>query len=164
MANSWIKKAGIVALAFVAYRGYQLYELGNSFSYRFKGMFFRRPKTGSDYMNNLIVEIDYVISNPTKSSLKMRGLYGTISVKGEQVAAYEAGPFTIKPGENPLRVSMSVKPYFAATVLLPGIRNNEFPIFDATLTSVFPFGIKYTEKFKINTREYVPSTVQALFA
>lgn len=162
MAKSWFKKAGIAALTFVAYRAYQLYELGNSFSYRFKGMYFRRPK-GLDVVNNLIIVLEYVIVNPTKSSLKMNGMYGTVSVKGQQIAAYQSGPFTIKPGETPIKVEMVVNPYFAATTLLPQVKKGIFPVFDATLTAVFPFRITHTEKFAINTKDYIPSSVLPLF-
>lgn len=162
MNKKVLRTFGLTALAFVAYRAYKLYELGNAFTYRFGSMYFRRPKNLADALNSMEIVLEYIITNPTKTSMKMRGLYGDVNWKGIKVATYQAGAFTIKPGDTKISVSMFVTPMYAAQIVKDAVAK-QFPVFNASLTSVFPFGITYTEKFTINTKDYLPESAMTIF-
>lgn len=162
MKRKALKNILLTGLAFVAYRAYNLYQLGESFTYRVKSIYFRRPTNLKEALSQFEIIIQYTISNPTGTSMKMNGLYGKVFYNGYEIANYRSGPFTIKPGDITVSVSMFVTPAYAA-VLLRDVTQKKFPVFDTSLTTVFPFGIRYTERFSINTRDYLPDNVVTLF-
>ena len=92
----------------------------------------------------------------------MNGLYGKVFYKEYEIANYRSGAFTIKPGDVTISVSMFVTPAYAA-VLLRDVTQKNFPVFKTSLTTVFPFGIRYTQKFDIDTKDYLPENVVTLF-
>lgn len=162
MKKSTLRNILLTGLAYVAYRAYNLYQLGESFTYRVKSIYFRRPKTIKDALSQFEIIIEYTISNPTNTSMKMNGLYGKVFYKEYEIANYRSGAFTIKPGDVTISVSMFVTPAYAA-VLLRDVTQKNFPVFNTSLTAVFPFGIRYTQKFDINTKDYLPENVVTLF-
>lgn len=158
-----LKAIGLTALAFVGYRAYKLYELGNSFDFEFYGMKFQRPANWQEALNKYQVVMIFRIKNPTKTTMQMRGVEGSIQEGTDIIARFKTGKFTIKAGETFINVVTDLDPKYVASSLIPSILSRLAPIFDVKLTTIFPFGLKYTTDFKVNVKEYIPTDYQALF-
>lgn len=153
--NKKLKNALIVAGLFVGVRAYKLWQLFNGIQYTFKHLRFSRPTSNVATLYEMVVT--YRIFNPTATSIQIKSLYGTVSVEGAKIAAYSTGPFVIKPGEQTLDVKVALNPTFVVQYLFPALAARNFPIFDVTMTARIPIGLSTTQKFKINTKDYVPS-------
>jgi hypothetical protein len=158
-----LKTIGLTALAFVAYRAYKLYELGNSFDWEFYGMKFQRPANWQDALNKYQVVLIFEVKNPTKTSLSMRGLEGSIREGGNLLGNFKTGNFTIKGGSTFINVVVDLDSKYVASTLIPSLLSRVSPKFDISLTTIFPFGIKYTQNFNIDAKEYIPKDFQSFF-
>jgi hypothetical protein len=158
-----LKAIGLTALAFVGYRAYKLYELGNSFDFEFYGMKFQRPANWQEALNKYQVVMIFKIKNPTKTTLQMRGVEGSIKEGTDIIARFKTGKFTIKAGETFINVITDLDSKYVAASLIPSILSRLAPIFDVKLTAIFPFGLRHTTDFKVNVKEYIPTDYQALF-
>lgn len=158
-----LKAIGLTALAFVGYRAYKLYELGNSFDFEFYGMRFQRPANWQEALNKYQVVMIFKIKNPTKTSMQMRGVEGSIKEGTDIIARFKTGKFTIKAGETFINVVTDLDSKYVASSLIPSILSRLAPIFDVKLTTIFPFGLKYTTDFKVNVKDYIPTNFQTLF-
>ena len=78
--------------AFVAYRLYKLYELGENVIYKPVGIKFIRG--GS--INDFVVRIKMELLNPTNTSVKMRGIDGRLIVNNQVIGSFASIPFTTK--------------------------------------------------------------------
>lgn len=158
-----LKTLGLTALAFVAYRAYQLYELGNKFDWFFYGMKFQRPANWQEALNKYQVVLIFEITNPTKASMSMRGLEGEIKEGTNVIGRFKTGEFTIKAGSTFINVIVDLDSKYVASSLIPSVLTRITPVFDIRLTSIFPFGIKYTQDFIVKVKDYIPKDFQSLF-
>jgi len=153
--NKKLKNALIVAGLFVGLRAYKLWQLFNGIQYTFKHLRFSRPT--SNIGTNYEIVVTYRIFNPTATSIQVSNMYGTVAVEGANIAGYSTGPFVIKPGEQTLDVKVALNPTFVVQYLFPALSQRNFPIFDVTMTVRIPIGLSTTQRFKIHTKDYVPS-------
>lgn len=158
-----LKTIGLTALAFIGYRAYKLYELGNSFDFEFYGMRFQRPANWADALNKYQVVMIFKVINPTKTSLQMRGLEGSIKDGTDIIARFKTGKFTIKGGDSFINVVTDLDSKYVASSLIPSVLSKVAPVYDVRLTTIFPFGLKYSTDFKVNVKEYIPTDYQTLF-
>ncbi len=158
-----LKAVGLTALAFIGYRAYKLYELGNSFDFEFYGMKFQRPANLQQALTNYQVVLIFKVMNPTKTSMQMRGLQGTIMEGTEIIAKFKTGRFTIKGGETFINVVTDLDSKYVASSLIPAVLARVAPIYKVSLTSIFPFGLRYTTDFEIAVKDYIPKNFVSLF-
>ena len=67
--------------AFVAYRLYKLYELGNNIIYKPVGVSFKRGAT----INDFVIRVKMEILNPANTIVKLRGIDGQLRVGHDQL-------------------------------------------------------------------------------
>lgn len=158
-----LRNIGLTALAFIGYRAYKLYELGNSFDFEFYGLKFQRPANWQDALNKYQVVMIFKIKNPTKTSMQMRGLEGEIKDGTDILAKFKTGRFTIKAGDSFINVVTDLDSKYVASSLIPSILAKLAPVLDVKLTTISPFGLRYTTDFKVDTKEYIPKDFQSLF-
>lgn len=158
-----LRTIGLTALAFIGYRAYKLYEMGNLFDFEFYGMKFQRPANWQEALNKYQVVLIFKVNNPTRTSLTMKGLEGSVREDTNIIAKFKTGKFTIKGGESFINVVADLEPKYVAYTLIPALVSKIPPVFDIKITPIFPFGIRYTTDFKINTKDYIPKDYQAFF-
>lgn len=161
--NKTLRNLGLTALAFVAYRAYKLYELGNSFDWFFHGLKFQRPASLGDALNTYQMVLVFKVVNPTNTQFTMRGLYGDVMEGTNKLGEFSTGKFTIKGGDTFLNVVLDLDSEYVATTLIPALITRSLPVLKISLTSVFPFGIKYTEKFDIPVKDFLPKDALTFF-
>jgi hypothetical protein len=158
-----LKAIGLTALAFIGFRAYKLYELGNSFDFEFYGMKFQRPANLQQALSNYQVVMIFKVMNPTKTSMQMRGLKGTIMEGTDVIAKFKTGKFTIKGGDTFINVVTDLDSKYVAASLIPSVLAKIPPIYKVSLTSIFPFGLQYTTNFEIPVKDYLPKDFKAFF-
>lgn len=158
-----LKAVGLTALAFVGFRAYKLYELGNSFDFEFFGMKFQRPANLQQALTNYQVVLIFKIINPTKTSMHMRGLQGTIMEGTDVIAKFKTGKFIIKGGDTFINVVTDLDSKYVAASLIPAVLAKIAPVYKVKLTSIFPFGLRYTTDFEIPVKDYIPKDFKTLF-
>jgi hypothetical protein len=94
--NKWWKNALAISGAFVVYKFYKLYELGESVVYEPYKYSLRYSGTNTP---DLVVKMK--LFNPTGTSVSMRGVDGILkTAKGEVLSTFFSPPFIVKPGEQ----------------------------------------------------------------
>jgi len=158
-----LKAIGLTALAFVGFRAYKLYELGNSFDWEFYGMKFQRPANLQQALTSYQVVMIFKVINPTNTSMQMRGLKGTIMEGTNVVGKFKTGKFTIKGGDTFINVVTDLDSKYVAASLIPAVLAKIAPVYKVSLTSIFPFGLQYTIDFEVATKDYIPKDFKTLF-
>jgi hypothetical protein len=160
--NKTLRNFGIASLAFVAYRGYKLYELANSIDFEFYGLKFQKPANLQQGFNAYQVVIILKIKNPTKTPLSMKGIEGEIIEGTDVITRFKTGNFSIKGGDNFVNIIAELQPKYVATNILPFLIAKQSPIFDIRARVIFPFGFKYATGFKIKVSDYLPKDFNAI--
>ena len=133
--------------AFIAYRFYKLYELGTSIIYTFKNVTFVRPVNTND---DFIIRVRTEIMNPTKTTLRMRGVIGKLMWDGIVLSEFNTGAFTITSGISSIYMDFHVKPDVVKQIVSM-VTKKQFPVFDVEQTNLLPF-FKVTERYKVDTK------------
>ena len=130
---------------YLGYRLYKLYQLGEKVEYTPIGVSFVRGSTLFDS----VIRVKMKLTNPTSSSVKMRGVDGTISVGSDVVGSFASKPFTINQGENYFDLDFKVLPNSAGKIFAEALIAKKAPVFKVTLNKRTSF-ITTTETFDLN--------------
>ena len=162
--SKFLKTAAVTALAFVAYRAYKLWELMNSFSYRYTGLYFERPKNVKELLNSFGLVLEMAIMNPTSTSIKLSGVNGGIYYKGTLIGTFNIGNINVLPsGDTPIKVRSRISTEMAARIV-SDIAKKEFPVFDIHVNVNLLFGLTKKIIFNVNSKDYLPSNTTNVFA
>ena len=136
--------------AFVAYRLYKLYELGENVIYKPVGVSFTRGKS----INDFVVRVKMELLNPTKTTLPMRGIDGKLKIKDQVVGTFASAPFTIKSGISYFFLDFKVVPNTTGVQIITAIIAKKVPVFVVEMNKRLPY-FSITEVFAIN-----PNTIE----
>lgn len=131
--------------AFVAYRMYKLYELGENVIYKPVGIKFIRG--GS--INDFIVRIKMELLNPTNTSVKMRGVDGRLIVNNQVIGSFASIPFTIKGGISYFDLDFKIDAQNVGINLIQALLKKTLPVFIVDMNKRLLF-FSINEKFAIN--------------
>ena len=131
--------------AFVAYRMYKLYELGENVIYKPVGIKFIRG--GS--INDFVVRIKMELLNPTNTSVKMRGIDGRLIVNNQVIGSFASIPFTIKGGISYFDLDFKINAQNTGVNLVQALLKKTLPVFVVDMNKRLLF-FSINEKFAIN--------------
>jgi len=131
--------------AFVAYRMYKLYELGENVIYKPVGIKFIRG--GS--INDFIVRIKMELLNPTNTTVKMRGIDGRLLVNNQVIGSFASIPFTIKGGISYFDLDFKINAQNTGVNLVQALLKKTLPVFVVDMNKRLLF-FSINEKFAIN--------------
>lgn len=154
--NKIVKNALLWGGAFVAYRFYKLYEMGNAIIYKPVGIKFKRGAT----LNDLVIQIKMELLNPTKTIVTMRGIDGELIIKGQTIGFFSAGAFKIDAGISHFNMDFKVDFFKVGAELIQAIVSKKTPVLDVKLKIKLPF-FTIPQRFTINTGS-VPTTTNVI--
>ena len=131
--------------AFVAYRLYKLYELGENVIYKPVGIKFIRG--GS--INDFVVRIKMELLNPTNTTVKMRGIDGRLIVNNQVIGSFASIPFTIKGGLSYFDLDFQINAQNTGITLVQSLLKKSLPVFIVDMNKRMLF-FSINEKFAIN--------------
>lgn len=152
-----LKKVLPWAAAFVAYRLYKIYEVGQSFQWYVSKVY--PSRFGTDSFG---ITTEYEIYNPTGTKFYVRGIQGELYYKGTLIGTFNGAGFEMNSGRFKYPVVFNIRNKSVVTSLTQMISKNEFPVFDVKMTTYLPL-FKTTETMKINTEDYVREWSSKLF-
>lgn len=138
--------------AFVAYRMYKLYELGENVIYKPVGIKFIRG--GS--VNDFIIRIKMELLNPTNTRVKMRGIDGRLLVNNQVIGSFASIPFEIKGGISYFDLDFQINAQNAGVTLVQSLLKKNLPVFVVDMNKRMLF-FSINEKFAINPNT-IPTT------
>ena len=138
--------------AFVAYRMYKLYELGENVIYKPVGIKFIRG--GS--INDFIVRIKMELLNPTNTRVKMRGIDGKLLVNNQVIGSFASIPFEIKGGLSYFDLDFQINAQNTGVTLVQSLLKKTLPVFVVDMNKRMLF-FSINEKFAINPNT-IPTT------
>ncbi len=138
--------------AFVAYRMYKLYELGENVIYKPVGIKFIRG--GS--INDFIIRIKMELLNPTNTRVKMRGIDGKLLVNNQVIGSFASIPFEIKGGISYFDLDFQINAQNAGVTLVQALLKKNLPVFVVDMNKRMLF-FSINEKFAINPNT-IPTT------
>ena len=138
--------------AFVAYRLYKLYELGQNVIYKPVGIKFIRG--GS--INDFIVRIKMELLNPTNTRVKMRGIDGKLLVNNQVIGSFASIPFEIKGGISYFDLDFQINAQNTGVTLVQALLKKTLPVFVVDMNKRMLF-FSINEKFAINPNT-IPTT------
>lgn len=162
MNKRLIRTAIVTAVAFVGYRAYKLWELANSFSYRYTGLYFIKPKNIKDVLNKFELVLELSIMNPTTATFPLNGVVGGVYYKNVLLGTFKVPPFTIRTGDTPIKASVLLTPQNASE-LVNDITKKNYPVFDVDIEAILPFGFRHKERFRVDSKDYLPKGVFNIF-
>ena len=138
--------------AFVAYRMYKLYELGENVIYKPVGIKFIRG--GS--INDFIIRIKMELLNPTNTRVKMRGIDGKLLVNNQVIGSFASIPFEIKGGLSYFDLDFQINAQNTGVTLVQALLKKTLPVFVVDMNKRMLF-FSINEKFAINPNT-IPTT------
>ena len=138
--------------AFVAYRMYKLYELGENVIYKPVGIKFIRG--GS--INDFIIRIKMELLNPTNTRVKMRGIDGKLLVNNQVIGSFASIPFEIKGGISYFDLDFQINAQNTGVTLVQALLKKTLPVFFVDMNKRMLF-FSINEKFAINPNT-IPTT------
>ena len=150
---SW-KKVLPLAGAFVAYRLYKLYELGNAVQWSVSKVDFVRPIYVTDSLNQFIVRVKFRINNPTNTRVHMRMVTGDMQYANVKIGTFKMGSFDLKGGEQYVDGDFVIQNKAVIASLVDAIAARKYPVIKVTLKKYLPF-FHTTEVFDINVKDFV---------
>jgi hypothetical protein len=154
--NKTLKNILSIGGAFVAYRFYKLYELGENVIYKPVGIKFIRG--GS--INDFIIRIKMELLNPTNTIVKMRGVDGRLIVNNQVIGSFASIPFEIKGGLNYFDMDFQVNAQNIGVQLIQSLLKKTLPVFVVDMNKRLLF-FSINEKFAINPNT-IPTTDSVL--
>jgi len=153
MNLSW-KKVLPLAGAFVAYRLWKLYELGNSIQWSVAQVDFIRPIYLQDKLNQFAIRVKYRINNPTSTSLYMRMITGEMNYSNVKIGTFQTNAFDLKGGEQFMNADFLIESKAVIASLVDAIAARKYPVINVKLTYYLPF-FSFDEKFDINVKDFI---------
>jgi hypothetical protein len=131
--------------AFVAYRLYKLYELGNNIIYKPVGVSFKRGAT----VNDFVIRVKMEILNPANTIVKLRGIDGQLLIRSQPVGTFNSGPFQITGGLSYFYLDFKVDPKNIGAELIQAVLAKKIPVLTVSMTVKLPF-FSTTSVFDVN--------------
>jgi hypothetical protein len=131
--------------AFVAYRLYKLYELGENVIYKPVGISFTRGAT----INDFIIRIKMELLNPTNTTLNMKGVDGKLIVQNQVIGSFASTPFVIKGGLNYFFMDFKIDPNTIGVNLIQSLLKKTLPLFVVEINKRLNF-FSIKERFALN--------------
>lgn len=150
---SW-KKVVPLAGAFVAYRLWKLYELGNAVQWSVAKVDFVRPVYVTDALNQFIIRVKFKINNPTNTSVKMRMITGEMQYANVKIGTFKMDAFELKGGEQFVDGDFIVQNKAVIASLVDAIAARKYPVINVTIKKYLPF-FSTTEVFDINVKDFI---------
>ena len=147
MKVTW-KKVLPWAAAFVAYRLYKIYEVGQQFQYYVSRVYPSRVG-----LNEFAITAEYEITNPTGTSFYVRGIQGEVYYQGSLISTFNGGGFQMKAGRFKYVVDFVIPNKVVVSTITQIVSARQFPVFHVKMTTLLPL-FKSTEEFDINTKDY----------
>ena len=159
--NKNIKLAIGMAGAFVLYKFYKLYELGESLIIQiYSAKFVDLAISTSGTINSATIDIILNIKNPTGESLPLRGIEGYVAYQGRTLATFSTGAFKINAGSN----KVSLRTVFSSPDTLKLLQNAiklNIPKFDIVIKKKLPY-FTSTSKQTINVNDLIPTEYKSI--
>ena len=144
ISQKTIKNALLWTGAFVAYRLYKLYEVGEGVIYKPVAVRFKRGKN----LNDFVISVKVEIMNPQKTIVYLRGIDGELVVNDQIIGYFNSGKSQINPGLNYMWLDFRVAPAVVAT-LIQAIVAKKVPVLFVRMTTKLPF-FSVTDTFAVN--------------
>ena len=145
--NKYIKGSLGLIGAFVVYRFYKLYELGESIIYKPVGLSFTRGKS----LNDFVIRVKMQLLNPTKTKLAVRGVDGVLTIGNNILSTFITPSFNIKQGISYFFLDFKVKQDTIGVQIIQSIIAKKIPVFSVKYTTKLPF-FSITDKFDVNPK------------
>lgn len=139
-----IKNALLWTGAFVAYRLYKLYEVGEAVIYKPVAVRFKRGKA----LNDFVISVKVEVMNPQKTTVQLRGIDGEMIIEGQIVGYFNSGKSQISPGLNYMWLDFRVTPAVVSS-LIQAVVAKKVPVLFVKMTTKLPF-FSVTETFAVN--------------
>lgn len=153
MKVNW-KKVIPLAGAFVAYRIWKLYELGNSVQYSVASVDFVRPVYVQDSLNQFAIRVKFRITNPTNTSVHMRMVTGEMFYSNVKLGTFKSGAFDVKGGEQFADFDFIIENKAVIASLVDAIASRRYPVIVVKMKKYLVM-FSTSETFDINLRDYV---------
>lgn len=153
MKLSW-KKVLPLAGAFVAYRLWKLYELGNSIQWSVAQVDFIRPVYVQDKLNQFAIRVRYRINNPTNTSLYLRMITGEMKYGNVKIGTFQTNALDLKGGEQFMNADFLIESKASVVSLVDAIVSRRYPVINVKLTYYLPL-FSFSDNFDINMKDYV---------
>ena len=145
ISRKTLKNALLWGGAFVAYRLYKLYELGEGVIYKPVAVQFRRAGT----INDFVIRVKMELLNPGNTADKVRGVVGKLIVDNQPIGYFASNPFAINPGLNYFFMDFRIDAKNVGAPLVRAIIEKKTPVLYVEMTTKLPF-FSVTETFAIN--------------
>ena len=153
MKVNW-KKVVPLAGAFVAYRIWKLYELGNAVQYNVASVDFVRPVYVQDSLNQFAIRVKFRVSNPTNTSVFMRGITGEMFYANAKVGTFKSGAFEVKSGMTFVDFDFLLENKAVIASLVDAIASRKYPVIVVKMTKYLTM-FSTSETFEINVKDFV---------
>lgn len=161
--QKWVKNLLIGGAAFVAYRIFTLWQMVNNLNWSFQSVRFTRPKIRS-LADSYIMNIGFKINNPTSTTIVINSVTGYVEYDGYVMGKYSIKGFKLNAGDTNLNVELDLDPKYVATILIPDLVSRKAPIMTLVTNASFFMGLKITNRFTFNVKDYLPEGLsQILF-
>lgn len=159
--NKNIKVALGIAGAFVLYKFYKLYELGESLIVQiWSAKFVDLAISTSGNITSAAIDITLNIKNSTNESLPLRGIEGYVVYQGRQLASFGTNAFTIKAGDNKVTMRTNFSAPDSMKLLQNALKLN-VPTFEIVIKKKLPY-FTITDKQKINVNDLIPQEYKTI--
>jgi len=146
---------GIMAVAGV-YRLYQLYKTGNSITYSVKGVKFKRIE------KRFAVIVDFDLFIPTPNAINLQKVTGKLNSGNYTLSNFTSDSFSIRPGHNVVPITFYLDSLNVVSFITNAITTKQYPVFIVETTTHLAL-FNYTDKFSINTANYVSELQAVIF-
>lgn len=146
----------VVAVA-GAYRLYRIWKAGNTLTYSVKGVKFKRME------GRFAVVVDFDIFNPTPTTIRLKKVTGKLASGNYVISNFTSQPFEITPGHNVVPIVFYLDSMNVVKFIANAVTTKQFPIFNVETTSHLAL-FNYTDRFAINTAQYVSDISSIVFA
>jgi len=153
MKVNW-KKVVPLAGAFVAYRIWKLYELGNAVQYNVASVDFIRPVYVQDSLNQFAIRVKFRVSNPTNTSVFMRGITGEMFYANAKVGTFKSGAFEVKSGMTFVDFDFLLENKAVIASLVDAVVSRKYPVIVVKMKKYLTM-FSTSETFEINLRDFV---------
>ena len=146
---------GIMAVAGV-YRLYQLYKTGNSITYSVKGVKFKRVD------KRFAIVVNFELFNPTPNQINLQKVTGILSSGNFALSRFSSDSFSIKPGATVVPITFYLDSLNVVSFITNAISTKQYPVFNVETTTHLAL-FNYTDKFSINTANYISELQSVIF-
>lgn len=149
-------KIAFVALAAgVAYRLYQLYQVGERLVYSVGGLRFKRVGTA------LTIFVLWKIDNRTQATANIKGVRGKLFLMGKEISTFEGPAAAIKPGPMDYTTEFKINNVETAIAIVSSILAGKWPVFTVEMDTKLGL-FTASDKYDINTKDYVTDILTSL--